>query len=165
MSSPSSVVDFYRGKSLFITGATGFVGKVLVEKLLRSCPGIETVYLLMRPGFRDGKSPDRRLKEFFQSRAFKFASTPLLLHKIVAIAGDMTKPGLGISPEDRHLLAEKVSVIFHSAATVKFQGPLKEFIKQNVLGTEAIMQLAGEMKHLQVNIENSGSFSLIYFFY
>ena len=34
------IADFYNGQSAFITGATGFMGKVLVEKLLRSCPQI-----------------------------------------------------------------------------------------------------------------------------
>lgn len=45
----SSIADFYAGRSIFITGATGFMGKVLVEKLLRSCPGVKCLYLLMRP--------------------------------------------------------------------------------------------------------------------
>jgi FlaA1/EpsC-like NDP-sugar epimerase len=35
-------------RSIFITGATGFVGKVLVEKLLRSCPDIAKIYILVR---------------------------------------------------------------------------------------------------------------------
>ena len=45
----SSIADFYAGRTIFITGATGFMGKVLVEKLLRSCPGVKCLYLLMRP--------------------------------------------------------------------------------------------------------------------
>ena len=45
----TSVRDFYKDRSIFITGGTGFMGKVLVEKLLRSCPGIKNIYILMRP--------------------------------------------------------------------------------------------------------------------
>lgn len=61
-SSPStSVKDFYRDRSIFITGGTGFMGKVLVEKLLRSCPGIKNIYLLMRP--KKGQDVQQRLQE------------------------------------------------------------------------------------------------------
>jgi fatty acyl-CoA reductase len=36
----NSVISmFFDAKSVFITGATGFVGKQILEKLLRSCPG------------------------------------------------------------------------------------------------------------------------------
>lgn len=41
--------DTYVNKVIFITGASGFIGKVLIEKLLRSCPDIKKIYLLLRP--------------------------------------------------------------------------------------------------------------------
>ena len=59
MSSP--VVDFYNDKSVFITGGTGFLGVTLIEKLLRSCPGIKNIYLLIRP--KKGKAAKERLDE------------------------------------------------------------------------------------------------------
>ena len=61
----STIAEFYRNRSVFITGATGFLGKVLVEKLLRSCPDIKTLYLLMRP--KSGKDICIRLQEFIQN--------------------------------------------------------------------------------------------------
>lgn len=57
----TSVKNFYRDRSIFITGATGFMGKVLVEKLLRSCPDIKNIYLLMRP--KKGQNVQERLQE------------------------------------------------------------------------------------------------------
>jgi FlaA1/EpsC-like NDP-sugar epimerase len=60
-----SIGEFYENRSIFITGATGFIGKVLVEKILRCCPGVERLYLLMRPS--KGQSVDYRLREFIQN--------------------------------------------------------------------------------------------------
>jgi fatty acyl-CoA reductase len=40
---------FYKGRSVLVTGATGFCGKALLEKLLRSCADVGKIYLLMRP--------------------------------------------------------------------------------------------------------------------
>lgn len=54
----NSIVKFYSGADIFITGGTGFLGKVLIEKLLRSCPDIGTIYLLMRSK-RGQKGQDR----------------------------------------------------------------------------------------------------------
>lgn len=44
----TTVQKFYDGQSIFITGGTGFMGKLLIEKLLRGCPGINCIYVLIR---------------------------------------------------------------------------------------------------------------------
>lgn len=43
----SGIAEFFKRKSVFITGATGFIGKQLVEKLIRSCPGKKNRSLLV----------------------------------------------------------------------------------------------------------------------
>jgi FlaA1/EpsC-like NDP-sugar epimerase len=59
------ITEWFRGRSVLVTGATGFMGKVLVEKLLRSCPDIATVYLLMRP--KRGNDIRMRLDELLNT--------------------------------------------------------------------------------------------------
>ena len=44
-----SVAPTYAGLSILLTGVTGFLGKVVLEKLLHSCPDLERVYVLIRP--------------------------------------------------------------------------------------------------------------------
>lgn len=61
----NSVADFYNGKNVFITGGTGFMGKVLLEKLLRSCHGVSKIYLLIRP--RKGQNAHERLHQLLRS--------------------------------------------------------------------------------------------------
>lgn len=60
------VANFYKDRCVLITGATGFMGKVLVEKLLRSCPDLGTIYLLMRP--KGGQDVRARLDELLNSK-------------------------------------------------------------------------------------------------
>lgn len=56
----ASIPEFFSGKNIFITGGSGFLGKILIEKLLRSCPEVKNLYLLLRE--KKGKDPDERLK-------------------------------------------------------------------------------------------------------
>ena len=43
-----SLDEVYDGKSLLLTGTTGFLGKVLLEKLLFTQPNLTRIYLLIR---------------------------------------------------------------------------------------------------------------------
>jgi fatty acyl-CoA reductase len=58
----NSVQEFYKGKSIFITGGSGFMGKVLIEKLLYSCSELKEIIILMRP--KRGKTANQRVEEF-----------------------------------------------------------------------------------------------------
>ncbi|KAG8232903.1 hypothetical protein J437_LFUL012817 [Ladona fulva] len=57
----ASIPEFFRGKSVLLTGVTGFVGKVLLEKLLRSCPEVDRIYVIVRP--KRGSGVKERLEE------------------------------------------------------------------------------------------------------
>lgn len=71
MSSP--VADYFAGKTLMLTGGTGFIGKVLVEKILRCCPDVDKIYLLIRP--KAGQDPVDRIKKEFSDCKVRFPVT------------------------------------------------------------------------------------------
>lgn len=64
--SNEAISDYYEGAVILVTGGTGFVGKALLEKLLRSCAGIEIIYVLMRP--KRGLSVEQRYKELLKNQ-------------------------------------------------------------------------------------------------
>jgi fatty acyl-CoA reductase len=66
------IQEFYKGRSVLITGATGFCGKSLLEKLLRSCTGIGKIYLLVRP--KKGEEISTRLTTLFDDPVRKITS-------------------------------------------------------------------------------------------
>lgn len=64
----TSISNFYAGSTILVTGGTGYLGKVLVEKLLRSCSDIQIIYILLRS--KAGVSCDDRLEIFKNSQVF-----------------------------------------------------------------------------------------------
>nr|GEW88311.1 jojoba acyl CoA reductase-related male sterility protein [Tanacetum cinerariifolium] len=53
-----SILDFLDNKTILVTGATGFLAKIFVEKILRVQPNVKKLYLLMRA--TDAKSALQR---------------------------------------------------------------------------------------------------------
>lgn len=113
--------------SYFVTGATGFIGRRLMPLLLAR-PECEAVYALVRPGSVD------RLTELAANWP-----TP---DKVLAIRGDITEPGLGISPED---LPARVDHVVHVAAVYDFTASAAASWDANVDGTRSVIELAGRL--------------------
>ncbi|XP_071580009.1 putative fatty acyl-CoA reductase CG5065 [Temnothorax nylanderi] len=154
----TSVKDFYRNRSIFITGATGFMGKVLVEKLMRSCPHIRNLYLLMRP--KRGQNVQERLQGILNGPLFETLrrDSPGQLTKIIPVAGDITEPELGISIQDQNKLIRSVSIVFNLAATVKLDEALKLSVKINTLATKRLVQLCNRMHNVEAFIHVSTAY-------
>ena len=155
----SEIIDYYKDKTIFITGATGFLGKVLIEKLLRSCYNLNKIYVLVRS--KKGASPVQRLDEIFNCKLFDTISQyyPEFRTKVEAIQGDLVEPNMGISVEDENILINSVNIIFHSAATVRFDEPLKVAVGINIIGTKKVVDLAKKVKNLEALIHVSTAYA------
>lgn len=155
----SDIKKFYSGSSIFITGATGFLGKLAVEKLLRVCPDLKQIFILIRE--KKGKDVKQRVEEIFNEPTFDHLKRyqPNFREKIRWIVGDVGLPDLGLSEIDKMTLIEEVDCVLHLAATVRFDEKLRSAAYINVRGVRDILKLAKNMKHLRAFLHCSTAFS------
>lgn len=154
-----TIPKFYSGKNIFVTGATGFMGKVLIEKLIRCCPDLNLIYCLIRP--KNNQDIQRRVNELTDSKLFDKLrkDQPDFEQKIVAVGGDVVQPDLGISQEDRLMLKEKIHIVFHSAATIRFDETLRVAMDMNVVAVRKMVKLCQNFKHLQAFVHVSTAYA------
>src|ERR1700735_2526077 len=144
-----------RGKRFFITGATGFLGTALVERILRCIPEAEIV-VLVRPG-RRADAAARLAREVIKNDGFDRLRTELgdgfaaeVGRRVTAVPGDVGQEGLGLDDEGRAALAA-ADIVVHSAATVSFDAPLTQAVEINLLGPArvgAAVAASGSGAHL-----------------
>ncbi|MCL2394662.1 MAG: SDR family oxidoreductase, partial [Acidimicrobiaceae bacterium] len=125
------------GRRLAVTGATGFLGTALAERILRAVPNAE-VALVVRPGRRG--AADRIRREVLRNNCFDRLRAELgerfeaeMDRRILPVAGDVGVDGLGLDAEGDEILAGCATVI-HSAAAVSFDSPLDDAVEVNLLG-------------------------------
>ncbi|CAH0578052.1 unnamed protein product [Chrysodeixis includens] len=153
-----SIREFYSGRSILVTGGTGFMGKVLIEKLLYSVPDIGNIYIISRP--KRGKSVAQRLEDMQLLKLFERLreENPKQLEKIKALQGDVLLDNLGLSEEDIMKLSKEVSVVFHFAATLRLEAPLKDNVNMNTCGTQRALNIAKKFDKLAIFVHLSTAF-------
>jgi thioester reductase-like protein len=121
---------------LLLTGSTGFVGMELLARALERTD--RSVVTLVRACDDDEAQArvDSVLDDLFADRAAGFRP------RVIAVAGDLERPGLGLGAKTRDQIAERVTTIVHSAASVSFTLPLAEARAVNVEGTRQVLELA-----------------------
>ena len=144
-----------RGKRFFITGATGFLGTALVERIVRCVPDAEMT-VLVRPG-RRADAAARLAREVIKNDCFDRLRSELgdrfaaeVARRVRAVPGDVGRTGSG-STTRAGPPWPPADVVIHSAATVSFDAPLTQAVEINLLGPSrvaAAMADTGSAAHL-----------------
>lgn len=136
--------------SYFLTGASGFIGRHLLEKLFDRKGHI---YLLVR------KTSQKRMKQLLENM-----DAPS--KRISIITGDLTKKNLGVSKKNLDALKGKVKHFFHLAAIYDMKASMDEQLAANVEGTRHAVQLAESIKagcfHHTSSIAAAGLYSGVF---
>ncbi|HET7487452.1 MAG TPA: HAD-IB family phosphatase [Acidimicrobiales bacterium] len=142
------ITEALAGKRIGVTGATGFLGTALVERLLRAVPECEVV-VLVRAGKRQSAA-ERVRREILRNDCFERLRRELgdafdgeMARRLRVVAGDVSVDGLGADEEGAALLRSCDTVV-HSAASVSFDSPLDAAVEVNLLGAARVAEvLAG----------------------
>lgn len=112
------ISEFYAGKYVLVTGTTGFVGKCVLEKILRDLPDVRIIFLLIRR--KKGKTLEERVNsEILSSPIFTRLRGEIenfemyFWEKVIPVAGDIGLDGLGLTNEDFVRVSSKLNIIIN----------------------------------------------------
>lgn len=154
----SEIAQFFSGRKILITVGLGSLGKLLIEKLLRCCPNIETLYIFVRR--KDRKNPHERVQQLIELPLYEKLKKeqPDFLQKLTVIESDLDTSNLGLSQQDRNRLLD-TNVIFHGTTTIRSNQRLRTMANVNVQATKQILLLVREMPDLKAFVHLSTVFA------
>jgi long-chain acyl-CoA synthetase len=140
--------ETFQETEILLTGASGFLGKVVLALLLERIPQFNHVHVLLRLG-NSSLGTDRFDKDVLASPPLQaivvHAGKGSLMNRISVWPGDLGAPGCGLSPEISERLAGRVGLIINCAGKVDFLPPIDDSFKSNVDGVENVVALAQQL--------------------
>ncbi|XP_076893981.1 alcohol-forming fatty acyl-CoA reductase-like [Bidens hawaiensis] len=160
-----SIVDYLENKVILITGATGFLAKIFVEKVLRVQPNVKKLYLLIRAP--DGKSALQRFnteavgKDLFKLLKEKHGTNlkKFLSEKVTPVGGDITCEDLGV--QDSTLKDEMwrdVDIVVNAAATTNFDESYDLALNINTFGAKNVLKFAQKCVNIKLLLHISTAY-------
>ncbi|KAI3677016.1 hypothetical protein L1987_86634 [Smallanthus sonchifolius] len=158
------IVNILKGKRFFVTGATGFLGKVFIEKILRTVPDVGKIYLLIKAKNMDDAM--ERLKneiintELFKSlqQAYGKSYQSFMLSKLVPVTGNVCESNLGLDEETADVIAKDVDIIVNSAANTTFDERYDVALDINTSGPSRLMSFAKKCTKLKLFLQVSTAY-------
>ncbi|KAK8073315.1 hypothetical protein PG994_004214 [Apiospora phragmitis] len=136
-----AVLDFFASQTVFLTGSTGGLGGCILYKLVVTLK-VAKVFVLVR---HDAETARRKWAASMGIKADDvFASD-----RVVLLAGDCTKPRLGLSTQDYLTMQKSVSIIINASANINFNDPLDKLVASNCLSALEVAALGTAMPNLQ----------------
>ncbi|XP_051140653.1 fatty acyl-CoA reductase 2, chloroplastic-like [Andrographis paniculata] len=158
------IVQFLKGKTFLITGATGFLGKVLVEKILRTAPDVHKIFVLIKA--KNKEAAAERLKtDIIHAELFKRlrqihgkSYQAFMLSKLVPVLGNVCEANLGLDEDVAGLVSREVDAIINSAANTTFDERYDYALDINTGGPARLMRFAKQCQKLKVFLQISTAY-------
>jgi HAD superfamily hydrolase (TIGR01490 family) len=136
---PTTLVDRLAGRTVLITGVTGFVGEALLHRLLTQVPGVVIAPLVRPKGSTTG---DDRIRAMLDKPIFAEVvgacggADEVMRQRIRVVEGDLA---------DVPALPAGIDAVVHCAGDVSFDPPVDEAFATNVLGTRSLLERVAEV--------------------
>ncbi|XP_017980749.1 PREDICTED: probable fatty acyl-CoA reductase 4 isoform X1 [Theobroma cacao] len=159
------VVKFLQGKTILVTGATGFLAKIFVEKILRIQPNVNKLYLLLKAA--DAKSATKRLhSEIIDTELFTILRDnwgsefdSFILTKVIAVPGDISSENLGVNESKlREQMLKEIEIVVHVAATTGFNESYDVALAINTFGALNVLSFAKKCDKIKLFLHTSTAY-------
>eukprot|EP00884_Botryococcus_braunii_P002435 jgi/Botrbrau1/12192/Bobra.0186s0098.1 len=139
----------YEGARILLTGATGYIGGLCLVDLLRLCPGVEKVYVAIRP--KRNQDPSERLKKLFQDPMFSNLEKDNsgVFDKVEVLPVSLEERDCGIDQRRLRLLNESITHVIHCASAIRFDLEISDVMRQNFTSTLELLELSKRFQNLK----------------
>ncbi|KAL5728780.1 alcohol-forming fatty acyl-CoA reductase [Ranunculus cassubicifolius] len=156
------IADFLRNKSILITGSTGFLAKIFVEKVLRVQPDVKQLFLVIRAEDAKQRLHDEVIaKELFKVLKDKYGSNfnSFISDKVTPVTGDISCINLGVTdPDLKENLWNEIDIVVNIAATTKFDERYDVALGINTLGAKHVLDFAKKCVKLKMLLHVSTAY-------
>lgn len=139
--------------TVFLTGATGFLGSYILHELLE---GPKKVHVIAHVRAKDAAAGLARLETITNTYSM-WSPTWISTSRLEVVVGDISKPELGLSQNVWNRLLNEVDIVIHNGAQVNWMLPYSSLRATNVLSTLACIRLCATGKPKRLAFVSSTS--------